>query len=143
MICSFHHMPPSRARAILEDAQRNRQPMLMFEMSDNSVPPVWLWWLTLFPNFMFGLVVAILTRPWTWRKFFFTFIVPIIPAAFAWDGAVSNVRTYNEKDLRQLLEPIKDLDYDWSVETIQGRMVNHLVVIGRPKDNLSDTKASV
>lgn len=132
MVCSFHHMPPAIARRILWDVQEKKQPMLIFEISDNTTPPPMLWWATLLPNFVFGVFVSTMTWPMTWTRFFFTFVCPIIPATFAWDGAVSNVRTYNESDFRQLIQDDIDPDYCWEFSTVKGGMVNHLVVKGRP-----------
>lgn len=135
MICCFHHMPPVQARKILASAQSDRQPMLIFEMSDNSVPPKWLWWIAIFPNFFFGLLVAVFTRPMTPVRFLLSFLVPVIPICFAWDGAVSNIRTYIESDIQELLEPIKDDTYQWQVKCVQGKLMKHLVVIGTPIDS--------
>lgn len=132
MICCFHHMPPAQARKILASAQSDRQPMLIFEMSDNSVPPKWLWWIAIIPNFFFGLLVAVFTRPVTPIRFLLSFIVPVIPICFAWDGAVSNIRTYIESDIQELLEPIKDDTYQWQVKCVPGMLMKHLVVIGTP-----------
>ena len=135
MICCFHHMPPEQARKILASAQSDRQPMLIFEMSDNSVPPKWLWWIAIFPNLFFGLLVAVFTRPMTPIRFLLSFVVPVIPICFAWDGAVSNIRTYIESDIQELLEPIKDDTYQWQVKCVQGKLMKHLVVIGTPIDS--------
>lgn len=137
MICSFHHMPPEKARAILANAQRDHVPMLIFEMSDNTVPPKWLWWVAILPNFFFGFWVAIFTRPMTPIRFLFSFVVPIIPICFAWEGAVSNIRTYGENDFRELLAPIQSEHYQWTVKSVPGQMINHLVIHGRP---IADTR---
>lgn len=131
MICCFHHMPPEKARLIVADVMERRIPMLIFEMTDSSVPPKWLWWIALIPNFFFGILVAAFTRPMTIRRFVFSFIFPIIPAVFAWEGAVSNIRTYNASDFLSLLED--DDHYEWTIRKVPGTWMNHQVVLGRPK----------
>ena len=50
MINCFHHMPPKKARSILESAQRTHQPLLVYEMGENNIPLL-VWWLLL-PNFL-------------------------------------------------------------------------------------------
>lgn len=132
MICCFHHLRPEQARAVLLNAQSCRVPMLIFEMTDSSVPPKFLWWLAIAPNFIFGLWVAIFTRPMNLVRFVLTFIVPVIPICFAWEGAVSNIRTYNASDIEHLLAPIQTESYRWQVESVKGAMVTHLVITGHP-----------
>lgn len=46
MVCSFHHMPPDIARNILENAIASKQPIWIYEISDNSFP-IFLWWVAL------------------------------------------------------------------------------------------------
>lgn len=114
MVCSFHHMPPHVARAILEDAFRKRQPFCMVEISDNSQPKA-LWW-TAFPiGILMVLFITPFIRPLRLRQLFFTYLVPILPFAIAWDGAVSNARTYSEADLRELLAGLESEDYGWEI----------------------------
>lgn len=132
MICSFHHMPPKVAQQILQNAQHTNQPFLLFEISDNSVPPVWLWWIALPFNFLFALIVGLFTRPFTWQQFLFTYLIPIFPIFFAWDGAISNIRTYTKSDLEELLAAIPDADYQWEIGHIKGKGGNKLFMKGRP-----------
>lgn len=118
MICSFHHMPPPVAKKILSDAFQKRQPLCIFEISDNSSPKA-LWW-TAFP---FGILLVLLVtpfvRPFTFRQFFFTYVLPILPICIAWDGAASNARTYTEGDLQEMLKDLRAPDYSWEVGTVR------------------------
>jgi hypothetical protein len=134
MICSFHHLAPQQAKSVLESAQRAMQTLVIFEMSDGSTPPRWLWWATLAPNFLFGLLVSAFSRPMTIGKFFFSFVIPIIPACFAWDGAVTNMRTYRKDYFAELTSSIEKSNYQWTFKTIPGTMINHIVIVGRPID---------
>ncbi len=52
----------------------------------------------------------------TVRQLVFTYIVPIIPLCFAWDGAVSYARTYTLDDLDELLSGLRSEDYRWEEE---------------------------
>jgi len=131
MICSMHHMPADVARGILAAAQRSGQPFCMFEISDNSFPAP-LWWIALLPNFLMVFFVTPLVRPMTWQQLVFTYICPILPALIAWDGAVSNARTYTLSDLDELLEGLHADDYVWEKGTIGGP-AKKLYLLGLPK----------
>jgi hypothetical protein len=130
MICSFHHMKPDIAHKILANAKQSRQPICIFEISDNSFPIV-LWWLALPMNFLTALFITPFVRPLTSTQLFFTYIIPIIPIFFAWDGAVSNARTYTLKDLDLLLKDLHSEDYTWQKGTIEGKS-RKIYLIGQP-----------
>lgn len=133
MVSSFHHMRPEGARKILESAQRSRQPICIFEISDNRTP-TFLWWLALPINFVMCLLITPLARPMTVRQLVFTYIVPIIPLCFAWDGAVSNARTYTLDDLDELLSGLRSEDYRWEKGVTGGR-AKKLYLLGIPTGN--------
>ncbi|WP_437629971.1 hypothetical protein [Sorangium sp. So ce854] len=130
MVGSFHHMRPEAARKILESAQRSRQPICIFEISDNSAPR-FLWWMALPVGFVICLLITPLARPLTARQLVFTYLVPIIPLCFAWDGAASNARTYTLTDLDELLEGLGGEGYRWEKGVIRGRGTK-LYLLGLP-----------
>ena len=116
MVNSFHHMPPKKARAILESAQRTHQPLLIYEMGDNNIPLL-IWWLLL-PISLIILIIMVLfmtpfVKPLTWRQIVFTYLIPIIPICYAWDGQASLPRMYTLKDLDVLLDGLGSENYTW------------------------------
>lgn len=131
MICSMHHMPPNIARDILKDAKEQRQPIFIYEISDNSFP-TWLWWIAFPINIITTLVVTLLVRPMSWQQIVFTYLIPILPFLIAWDGAVSNVRTYTLEDMDILLKDLNDEHYRWEKGAIKGKGSNKLYLIGIP-----------
>lgn len=130
MIGSFHHFEPDKAREILKDAQNNRQPICIFEISDNSVP-IALWWIAIPINFIMTFFITPMAKPMSWKQLVFTYLIPIIPLCFAWDGAVSNARTYTLNDLDQLLEGLETDNYIWEKGIIEGK-TNKLYLLGYP-----------
>lgn len=130
MVGSFHHMKPETARSILEDAKENHQPICIFEISDNSAP-IFLWWIALPINFIMALFITPLVRPLRWEQIVFTYIIPIIPLCFAWDGAVSNARTYTLNDMDELLRGLEADDYKWEKGEIKGKTTK-LYLLGLP-----------
>ena len=112
MINSFHHMPPKKARAILESAQRTNQPLLIYEMGVNSIPLL-IWWLLLPISLIIIIIMVLFMTPLTWRQIVFTYLIPIIPVCYAWDGQASLPRMYTLKDLDVLLEGLGSDNYTW------------------------------
>ena len=131
LVGSFHHLPPATARRILQDAQANQQPICIYELSDNSLPTV-LWWVSLPLIFLMSFFITPFARPLTWKQLVFTCLLPIIPICFAWDGAVSNARTYILEDLDGLLDGFETEQYAWEKGLIAGR-AKKLYLLGLPK----------
>lgn len=120
MVGSFHHMKPQVARQILNNAIESSQPICIFEISDNSFPKA-LWWIALPINILTSLVISLMARPYSWQQFVFTYLIPLIPITFAWDGAVSNARTYTLDDLDILLKDLPEENYSWEKGVIKGK----------------------
>ncbi|APQ16123.1 hypothetical protein [Maribacter hydrothermalis] len=118
MLNSFHHMPPKKAKAILKTAQDNQQPILIYEMAQNTIPLI-LWWvllpLSLVILFIMALLLTPFSKPLTGKQLLFTYIIPIIPICYAWDGQASMPRTYTSKDIELMLKEIKNENYKWKI----------------------------
>ena len=130
IICGFHHMKPDVAKSILASAQKDKSPILIFEISDNS-PPILLSFLALPINVVMGFIVSAFVRPFTWQQFLFTYLIPIIPLTFAWDGAISNMRTYTLSDLDELLQGFESKDYTWRKGIIK-KKAKMIYLLGMP-----------
>lgn len=122
MIASFHHMPPSIAKGILKSAQDNKQPLLIYELAENKIP-ILLWWillpLSLVILFIMSLFMTLFVRPLTWNQLLFTYLIPVIPICYAWDGQATLVRTYTFKDIEYLLQDFKDDSYTWEISPVK------------------------
>lgn len=133
MVCSFHHMPPPVARRILQDAFEKRQALCVLEISDNSQPR-WLWWTAIPAGVLMVLLLTPLIRPLRLRQVLLTYVLPVLPLLIAWDGAVSNARTYTEEDLRELLAGLEAPDYQWELShpRAPGAPATMLTLVGLP-----------
>ncbi|OJT26175.1 hypothetical protein BO221_10175 [Archangium sp. Cb G35] len=133
MVCSFHHMPPPVARRILQDAFEKRQALCVLEISDNSQPR-WLWWTAIPAGVLMVLLLTPLIRPLRLRQVLLTYALPVLPLLIAWDGAVSNARTYTEEDLRELLAGLEAPDYQWEIShpRAPGAPATMLTLVGLP-----------
>lgn len=113
---SFHHMRPEQAKAILKSAQENKQTIVIYEMAENSIPTI-LWWLflpiSLTIVMLMCLVMTPLVRPLSWQQLVFTYLIPIIPICYAWDGQASLPRMYSMKDIDSMLAEMPNDAYTW------------------------------
>jgi len=118
MIASFHHMPPDSARAILHSAAVNQQPLLIYEIAKNTVPVlVWVIFLpiSLLILMLMTWVMTPFVRHITLSQILLTYLIPVIPLVYAWDGQASLMRTYSFSDIEGLLDGAKTPDYQWTV----------------------------
>ena len=77
--------------------------------------------------------MSLFARPVTARSLVFSFLLPVIPACFAWDGAVTSARTYREEEFYELLQTLpQSADYQWEFKTVPGYIVQHSLIVGRP-----------
>jgi hypothetical protein len=73
-----------------------------------------------------------MVRPMTWQQLVFTYLIPILPMFIAWDGAVSNARTYTLEDMGELIHGLSDETYTWEKGKVKGKGGNKLYLLGRP-----------
>lgn len=114
MFASFHHLKVDAARKVLADAYRMRQPICVFEITDPT--PTGLFACTLMPVYAFALMPFV--RPLSASQLFFTYVVPLLPFAIAWDGFVSTLRTYSVSELKEMTRDLQDDSYEWEIGTI-------------------------
>lgn len=138
MVNCFHHMPPAKAKQILASAYENKQPILIYELTENKTPfLVWMLFLPLSLPIVFIMVLFMtpFVRPLTFRQLFFTYMIPIIPIFYAWDGQASMPRMYAMKDLDILLEGLSSSEYSWEkgpAKNKKGKAVG-TYLLGLPK----------
>ena len=139
MINSFHHMPPLVAKGILSTAQKSNEPILIFEMQENKIPTIiWALFLPLglLITFIMALVITPFSRPITLSQLILTYLIPVIPLCFAWDGQASFARMYSMEDYDELL-PQSVESYRWKKglgEKANGKKIG-TYLIGMPTNS--------
>ena len=111
---AFHHFRPAEARAILADAVANRQGIAVFEAARRApweILVVALTWLGV-------LFAEPFIRPWSWSRFFWTYLPPVLPLVGTLDGVVSCLRAYSPAELRELVHGLDS--YDWDIGDLRG-----------------------
>ncbi len=127
---ALHHFPPPLARAIFEDAVRQRQPIASFEVVERS--PAGALIVAGVPAATLGLTPFI--QPRTLGRFAMTYAVPLVPAITMWDGFASCLRAYSPPELEKLVLGLGDASYRFRVEQHRARWLPLRVtaLIGTP-----------
>ena len=135
LFTGLHHFKPDGVVKILQDAQAKNAPIALFEFTERAANRI-------IPAFLLGFIMGILdthkVKNRSWGRMFFTYLLPLAPLFYWWDGIVSNLRTYTVDELTQL---VKDADpdgkYDWDIGKLPAKAhlgkyhITH--VIGMPK----------
>lgn len=108
-INSFHHLPPQVAQEVLQDSLDKGNQVLILEYVDHN-PVTYI-------SMLFGALTTFLTVPFVvkgsnkWKAMFFTYLIPLFPLMLWWDGWVSCWRSYQKKDIHDMMgESAKDLE---------------------------------
>jgi hypothetical protein len=111
----FHHFKPAEARSILQDAYEKGAAIGVFEAT--LKPPLGTFLLLLAPvSTLFGyLFFTPFIKPRSFARFFWTYLLPVVPLATCWDGIVSMLRVYSTAELQELTEPLRSEDYVWEI----------------------------
>ncbi|MCT4624427.1 MAG: hypothetical protein N4A46_12460 [Schleiferiaceae bacterium] len=116
MMNCFHHMPPNQAKAILKSAADSKQPIFIYEMAENKIPLI-VWCLMLPLSLVMVFIMCLFMTPFirllSLKQIIFTYIIPIVPITYAWDGQASMPRMYSFSDLDELLKSANNENYSW------------------------------
>ncbi len=138
MVNSFHHIPPDTARKILATAQENKQAILIYEIAENKMPTI-VWALFLPLGLIIVALMAIVlvpfVKPLNWKDILFTWLIPVVPIFYAWDGQASMPRMYTFDDVQAYLLPEKDPNYTWEMAPAKKKNGKNLgyYILGLPK----------
>jgi hypothetical protein len=131
LFTSFHHFPPQRAQAILQDAVNRRQGIGIFEVSSRHLLTVVLAFLVPVAD----LIVTPFLRPFRWSRLLWTYAIPVIPLVLWFDGLVSCLRAYSPRELAELTGRLSfGGEYEWDIGQEQGSFLSPPVtyLIGCP-----------
>ncbi|MGA7795037.1 MAG: hypothetical protein WCA19_18515 [Candidatus Acidiferrales bacterium] len=90
MFSSFHHFPPAQARAILQDGVDAKHGIGLFEVTSRTASAVGIMFMWFLTPFLFTPSI----RPFSWSRLFYTYVFPINPLVWLFDGLVSCLHTY-------------------------------------------------
>jgi hypothetical protein len=108
---SFHHFSPEAAGRILGDAIERGRGVGIFEMAQRS--PRTLLAICCIPALAWFLAPKI--QPFRWSRFFWTYLVPVVPFVLFYDGLASCLRAYSHEELQQMIRPLARPGYEWQI----------------------------
>lgn len=96
-ICStLHHFAPPQTEALILDAVKHAEGLFIVEPLQRNLRHFLM---VLFSGPLPYLLAPFFARNWSWRKFFFTTIIPLAPLMVAFDGCISALRTYKPEEV--------------------------------------------
>jgi len=109
LFTSFHHFDPESARKILANAVENNKGIAIFELSERSLKG------TLGPiiSTLLSFIATPFIRPFCVKRLFLTYIIPIVPVAYLFDGIMSQLRSYTPEEMLMLAHEVCDGSYTW------------------------------
>jgi hypothetical protein len=125
---SFHHFTPDEAVAILQNAADDSQGIGVFEAAKRD--PLNILLTVLMP--LAGFLTAPFARPLRISRLFWTYIIPVIPFVLFFDGVISCLRAYSQKELSLLTAQVKAKNYVWQIGEQSGGLAAITFLIGYP-----------
>ncbi|MCP5101907.1 MAG: hypothetical protein GY950_00945 [bacterium] len=107
---AFHHFRPDKARMILRDAVSQQQPIVVFELMRRTIPDL----IPMFFAWFHILLVTPFIRPFSLKRLFFTYVIPVAPFIIPFDGIVSTLRGYRAYELMEMATSLEGSEeYTW------------------------------
>ncbi|WP_437740928.1 hypothetical protein WME73_36150 [Sorangium sp. So ce302] len=118
---ALHHFPPEAVTALVASIVRDGKPFGFFDL---AASPMLRRMPVVFAPLAMGFNMAVLfagslaampfVRPRRASRFALTYVAPLIPALFAWDGTVSALRAYTPDELLSIARSVPGSDgYAW------------------------------
>lgn len=125
---SFHHFPPARAAAILRRAVEDRAPLGVFEFTQRRLANV--------AGTLLSPISVMRSLQEVRRSgragLSSTALLPLAALVYAWDGAVSHLRTYTVDELQQLIDMAGRRGFRWEVGQAGGSEYPITYLVGLP-----------
>ena len=131
MLLAFHHFAPEDAQKILHNAIRQDAPIVIFEIQQRSLFDV----LLMLVHFPICWLITPFMKP-SLAQLVFTYLIPIIPFCIVWDGMVSVLRTYTERELDHFVDNASQ-HYNWETGSVHHPLHNISYCVGLPASNQS------
>ncbi len=130
MFTAFHHFQPEQAKHILQDAVNAQMPIGIFEITERK--PISLMTLIIAP--ITCLIFSLMVRPRRLGRFFWTYLVPVIPFLYTWDGLISNFRTYTKQEWLEMTSQLSGKNFRWEVGELTSKFhIKVTYLIGYPE----------
>lgn len=128
---SFHHFNEQQATKIIKDAVARQEGIGIFEMTYRGF---WNLFLLIGLAPLWVVLLTPVIRPVKIPRLIFTYVIPVIPLMLWWDGLVSVIRTYTEKELMRIIKKADPDDtFEWhTIKAIYG-LPKVFAMVGYPR----------
>lgn len=136
LFSAFHHFEPEAAQEILQNAVHSKSAIGIFEFTERTPANI-------VKTAIFSPLVTLLqtprVTPFKWSRFFWTYIIPVVPFITTWDAIVSNLRSYTEEELHKMTSAVEGSEnYCWHIEKVivgDKAQIPVMSLIGYPKES--------
>lgn len=112
LFSAFHHFNERDAARILQDAVAKNRGIAIAESTQRHV--LLLAYMLISP--LLVLLTSPFQKPFRWSRLFWTYVLPVVPFAVAFDGFVSCLRTYTPEELMDIVRNVTGSEsYEWQV----------------------------
>jgi hypothetical protein len=132
LFSAFHHFDSKAAKAVLHDAVIKNSPIGVFDGAERKFKYVAG---VVISTLLFIFLVPLFTKPVKLSRFFYTYIIPLIPLFALFDGVVSMLRMYTPEELLCLAKETEPEKFVWKSGKLKHKLGNCVTyLIGYPKD---------
>jgi len=103
----FHHLKPTEVEVFLNTVSNNNQPLFMADFVERK--PLKILGMILSPVVV--LIDTVRIKPFSFLRILFTYLIPMIPLMYMWDGAISHARAYSISELNKYASNLESTDY--------------------------------
>jgi len=111
----MHHVPFDLRPVVLQSLSRSHSRIAIFEPLKRTLLSMLLATLSFFPAIL--LPMTFFRRPGKLRRMLWCWLIPIVPGMFVWDGIVSCLRQWTEKEWREEFAKLADSAHDLQIHT--------------------------
>ena len=131
LFSAFHHFEPETAKAVLRDAVMKNSPIGVFDGAERKLKYIFA---VIASTLLFIFLIPLFTKPIKLSRFFYTFIIPLIPLFALFDGIVSMLRMYTPEELLEMAKEVEHEKYEWKAGKEKHFGLAYVVyLIGYPK----------
>ena len=108
LFTAAHHFDENELKTFIGSAVRQKCGIGIFEYSSREILQVIL------PSLMVPLLVLAITpliTPFSWRRLFWTYIIPAVPLLVMLDGFISHMKSYSVAELEEIVSGLSSPDY--------------------------------
>jgi len=132
LFSAFHHFDAKTAKAVLRDAVKKNSPIGVFDGAERKLRYIFG---VIFSTLLFIFIIPLFTRPVKLSRFFYTYIIPLIPLFALFDGVVSMLRMYTPEELLSMAKEADPDKFVWKSGKLRHKLGTYVTyLIGYPKD---------